>query len=143
MKKYSFDIDDLGNLLKDKGLKPSVQRMKILEYLLKAENHPAVDEIYMALTKEIPTLSKTTVYNTLKSLEEAGIVRILNIESSEARYDVIPGEHGHFRCLECEEIYDFQIDMSSIDENVPEGFQIAEKDVFVRGVCKNCLKVMN
>ncbi len=143
MKKYSFDIDDLGKLLKDKGLKPSVQRMRILEYLLEADNHPAVDEIYLALTDQIPTLSKTTVYNTLKSLEEAGIVRILNIEGTEARYDAIPGEHGHFKCLECGKIYDFQLDMSLLDQQLPRGFQVSEKDVYLKGVCESCLKKMN
>lgn len=50
--------------LLDHQIKPSVQRIAIMDYLLKHKTHPCIDEIYTALCKEIPTLSKTTVYNT-------------------------------------------------------------------------------
>lgn len=39
-------------------IKPSVQRIAIMDYLLKHKTHPCIDEIYTALCKEIPTLSK-------------------------------------------------------------------------------------
>ena len=52
--------------LLDYNIKPSVQRIAIMDYLLKHQTHPCIDEIYMAVNKDIPTLSKTTVYNTLK-----------------------------------------------------------------------------
>ena len=54
---------DIGNYLKKHNIKPSYQRMKIFQYLLDNHNHPTVDTIYRALCTEIPTLSKTTVYN--------------------------------------------------------------------------------
>lgn len=41
-------------------IKPSVQRIAIMDYLLKHHTHPSIDEIYMALCQDIPTLSKTT-----------------------------------------------------------------------------------
>ena len=47
------------------GIKPSIQRLAVMGYLLEHRTHPAVDEIYNALKAEVPTLSKTTVYNTL------------------------------------------------------------------------------
>jgi len=56
---------DIGNYLKNHDIKPSYQRMKIFQYLLDNHVHPTVDTIYKALCPEIPTLSKTTVYNTL------------------------------------------------------------------------------
>ena len=49
-------------LLKD--IKPSYQRLRIFQYLLSHRTHPTVDEIHHALVAEMPTLSKTTVYNT-------------------------------------------------------------------------------
>ncbi len=57
-----------GNLL-NAGIKPSYQRIKIYEYIFNNNIHPTVDNIYKKLLKEIPTLSKTTVYNTLKLFE--------------------------------------------------------------------------
>ena len=52
--------------LEEHDVKPSVQRIAVMDYLMTHRTHPTVDEIYHALEKQIPTLSKTTVYNTLK-----------------------------------------------------------------------------
>ncbi|KAA6316446.1 Peroxide-responsive repressor PerR, partial [termite gut metagenome] len=62
------------------GIKPSLQRMAIMDYLLEHHTHPTVEEIYMALFPSIPTLSKTTVYNTLKLFAEQGVVNMLTID---------------------------------------------------------------
>ena len=61
------------NCLKKSGVKPSLQRIAILDYLLSHATHPAVDEIYETLVKDIPTLSRTTVYNTLHLFAENGL----------------------------------------------------------------------
>lgn len=61
-------------------IKPSVQRIAIMDYLLKHKTHPCIDEIYTTLCKEIPTLSKTTVYNTLKLFVEQGAAKMLTID---------------------------------------------------------------
>ena len=59
------------------NIKPSVQRLAIMDYLLKHETHPCIDEIYMALSKEIPTLSTTMVYNNLKLFVEHGVATMM------------------------------------------------------------------
>jgi Fur family transcriptional regulator, peroxide stress response regulator len=56
---------DLSNTLKNKNIRPSIQRIKIFEYLIKNLCHPTVDQIFKDLQSEIPTISKTTIYNTL------------------------------------------------------------------------------
>ncbi len=137
----NIKIRELTSLLKEKGVKPSLQRLKILEYLFNNENHPTVDQIYNDLNVEIPTLSKTTVYNTLNVLIDAGLVKVVNIESSESRYEGISAEHGHFKCKECGKIYDLEFDMELIDKQVPPGFKVSEKDIYFKGICKDCFKV--
>lgn len=134
-----ISITTLTEMLKERNVKPSLQRLKILEYLLKSEDHPTVDEIYNALVDEIPTLSKTTVYNTLNVLIEAKLLKVVNIETSEARYDAIPEEHGHFKCNQCGKIYDFHVDMDLINDQVPLGFKVSDKDIFFKGICRECL----
>ena len=69
---------DIGNYLKEHNIKPSYQRMKIFQYLLDNHNHPTVDTIYKALCTEIPTLSKTTVYNTLNLFIQQNTTVITN-----------------------------------------------------------------
>ena len=73
--------------LRKHKIMPSVQRIRIYETLLDTTEHPTVDTIYQSLAKEIPTLSKTTVYNTLKLFQEKGLVLVVNIEDNETRYD--------------------------------------------------------
>lgn len=82
-------IENLAECLVKNNIKPSFQRMKIFEYLVKNNSHPTVDEIYKEVVSEIPTLSKTTVYNTLNLFIEANILKGLSIEDNEVRYDAI------------------------------------------------------
>ena len=81
------DIGKVDEYLSSKGIKPSYQRIKVFDYLLNNKTHPTVDNIHQELVGEIPTLSKTTVYNTLKLFQEKGIVLIINIEDNETRFD--------------------------------------------------------
>ena len=52
---------DVVKRLQNHNIKPSVQRIAIMNYLIEHRTHPTVDEIYTALSPSIPTLSKTTV----------------------------------------------------------------------------------
>ena len=80
------------------AIRPSVQRTAVMEYLMNHKTHPTVDEIYLALSPGIPTLSKTTVYNTLNLFIEKGAVQMLTIDEKNARYDADTSKHAHFYC---------------------------------------------
>lgn len=134
------DFNDLAKELKKKNIRLSHQRLKVLEYMIENKNHPTVDRIYTDLHKEIPTLSKTTIYNTLNALSEAGIVKALNISDNETKYDIVSEEHGHFKCDICGDIYDFPIKLDEFTSNDLKGFQIRDKDVYLKGICPSCSK---
>lgn len=119
-------------------IKPSHQRIKVLEYLQQHRCHPTVDQIYQALKQEIPTLSKATIYNTLKAFEEVQLVRTITIEDSEGRYDINTDHHGHFKCQFCDKIYDFRIDIDLDEIEDLKGFDIIEKDINFKGICPRC-----
>ena len=131
-------VTDVSTYLKEKGIKPSYQRMKIFDYLLKNRTHPTVDTIYKALAPEIPTLSKTTVYNTLNLFIEHNIVNIIVIEENETRYDVDTTIHAHFKCDSCETIYDLDLNPESLGISKLGDFQIAEQHIYFKGTCKSC-----
>lgn len=122
-----------------KNINLSHQRLKVLEYLTKNQCHPTVEQIFSDLKKDISTLSKTTVYNNLRMLSEAGLVRIVAIEDNETRYDVITECHGHFKCESCGTIYDFRIDMDSLTCKDLNSFQVNDKNVYFKGLCPRCL----
>lgn len=125
--------------LKENGIKPSYQRIRIFDYLIQHKNHPTVDSIFKALVPEIPTLSKTTVYNTLKLFLEQGIVQLLVIEENETRYDADISTHGHFKCEECGQVYDIRIDLSGLDLSELEIHRVDEQHIYFKGVCNRCL----
>ena len=131
----------VGEILKKNGIKPSYHRMKILEYLLSEQHHPTVEEIYTNLVKEVPTLSKTTVYNTLNLFIQMELIRRIAIEDNETRYDATVSSHGHFKCLQCKKIFDFAIDVERISAPELVEFDIEEKRVYFQGTCPNCLGI--
>ena len=63
-------FDKLTNLLKGADITPSVQRIKVLEYLFNCKIHPTADRIYKALKDQSAGISLATVYNTLKLFED-------------------------------------------------------------------------
>lgn len=129
------------------NIKPSMQRIAIMEYLMEHLTHPTVDEIYTALSPSIPTLSKTTVYNTLKLLDEHGAVRTLTIDERNTCYDACTSAHGHFLCRRCGRIYDVGIPPNAGagfgSEQEIEGHAVQEFHPYYKGICKHCLTAGN
>jgi Fur family transcriptional regulator, peroxide stress response regulator len=125
--------------LKSKNIQLSHQRLRVLEYLNQNRTHPTVDQIFKEIHKEMPTLSKTTVYNTLRILEEAGLVRVLTIEDNETRYDIEVNHHGHFKCESCGTIYNFTVDFDKLTSEELTKFKVSDKNVYFKGICPKCL----
>lgn len=132
-------FEELKKEIYQKGIKLSHQRLKVLEYLYQNQCHPTVDQIYIDLQKDIPTLSKTTVYNTLRTLAGVGLVRIITIEDNEVRYDIIIENHGHFKCESCGTIYNFSINIDLFVSEDLKSFKIEDKNVYFKGICPRCL----
>jgi Fur family transcriptional regulator, peroxide stress response regulator len=132
-------MENIKDYLTSNNIRPSYPRLKIFEYLDSKKSHPTVDEIYTALYEEIPTLSKTTVYNTLKLFLREGIVKVITIEDGEARYDSDTSVHGHFKCLNCGAVHDFEVDLPDDRIKGLEGFEVEKREFYYFGKCKKCL----
>ena len=134
------------NRLLEFGVKPSLQRIAIMEYLMEHFTHPTADVIFNDLYPSIPTLSKTTVYNTLKLFEEQGAIRTINIDDKNQRYDADISNHAHFKCKICGCVNDFPIKNVSIFESIASAdFILTECQVYYKGYCRQCneLRVKN
>ncbi|MDR0752431.1 MAG: transcriptional repressor [Christensenellaceae bacterium] len=132
-----MNLDNIA-LLKAAGIKPSLVRLKVLTYVKNVTSHPTVDMIYKELADEIPTLSRTSIYNTLLLLTEAHILRSVSIDGDVMRFDATMSDHGHFRCSKCGKIYDLDFD-TRIDKVVlPSGFKETRRDLFIYGNCPYC-----
>ncbi len=136
-------VDFMLNELKNQSIRLSQRRLKILEYMCHNQNHPTVDQIYIDILKEVPNLSKTTIYNTLHILVEAGLIRVISIDDNETRYDIMTENHGHFKCDKCGVIHNFRIDPKLLGAEELSGFKVVDRNVYFKGVCPKCLKKIN
>jgi len=127
------------DLLNSKGVKPSFQRLLILEYIMRKKNHPSAEMIYTKISQDVPTLSRTTVYNTLNLFAQKGILTNLKIDDSEARYDLMEKPHAHFHCSVCEKIIDLDLKTPLYSRDSINGHKAREAHIHFNGVCRDCL----
>ena len=131
-------IPNLSEKLQAFNIRPSVQRLAIYQFIIENHIHPTADDIYAALAPTIPTLSRTTVYNTLKQFVDCGLVQTLTIEDGILRFDADTANHIHFKCRECGEIFDVYADFSPNEDILPEGFFMEKIQTNIWGLCKSC-----
>ncbi len=125
-------------ILKDHTLKITSPRLEILKYLDEHHTHPNVEEIYTTLKKKHPSLSKTTVYNSLEILKKNKIIQSLTISGSELRYDIDEGLHHHFICTSCGTIIDIAITCPNMDRTIHGGHHVEDVEGYFKGICKQC-----
>lgn len=128
------------DILRQFGIRPSHQRLTVLQYMLEHRTHPSADEIYEAIHSEMPVISRTTVYNTLRLFREAGVVQTLSVVGTDAlAFDVELEPHAHLYCRRCHALTDIPVEQSvwqSIKEyGSPCG---QEMQILFYGICEKC-----
>lgn len=130
------------NRLMEHGIRPSLQRMAIMDFLIQHPIHPTVDDVYQGLCMEVPTLSRTTVYNTLRMLSEKHAAQMITIDDHRVCYDGNTDPHVHFYCKSCGKVIDL------FDEKAPrlagsmmiDGNCVQEMQLYYKGICAQCLE---
>ncbi len=127
--------------LTEAGIRPSVQRVAIMNYLLThCYDHPTVEDVYSGLVSEITTLSRTTVYNTLRMFADHKAALMITIDEHRVCYDGDVHPHVHFYCKKCGKVFDL------MDEKAPslkkqkmiDGHIIDEEQLYYKGICREC-----
>ena len=119
----------------------SKQRDIILHILKSTTSHPTAEWIYNEARKELPNISLGTVYRNLKLLKDNGDILQLEIAPSFCRYDGNPQNHYHFRCEQCQRVFDVDIPIyHDIDNTAAEKtqFEISHHILEFRGLCHQC-----
>jgi Fur family peroxide stress response transcriptional regulator len=126
-------------ILATRSIKPTYQRLRILEAVSDTRDHPTIKALYDKLIRTVPTLSKTTLYSTLELFAAKGLVTRLSIDAGEARYDGFPAPHHHFHCERCGAILDLDIACATGRRGEVQGHAIKEVHGYFKGICKDCL----
>ena len=93
--------------LKDSNLKVTPQRIAVLEALNNLKEHPTADKIKEYVVKYHPNIAVGTIYKTLETFVEKGLVKKVKTEKDVMRYDAILDNHHHLYCEDTERIEDF------------------------------------
>lgn len=129
------DIKEIAKILSEAGIRPSAQRIAILRYLTTHFTHPTVDDIYKELIQDYPTISRTTIYNTLRLLVGSGKILALGIDPANQRYDAAIHDHGHFMCNNCGSIIDIEIEQWP---QIPIDTKVSQTQLLYHGICREC-----
>ena len=126
---------------KELGIKVTPQRIAIYKELASTDEHPSTEMIYKKIQNYYPNISLTTVYRTLETFENLGLISCVNILYNAARYDANLKPHHHIVCVKCKKVQDFYDD-SLNDLNISEqtlgNYKITGYSIILNGVCNTC-----
>lgn len=123
-------------------MKYSKQREIILDYVKSNLVHPTANHVYASLKKAHPNLSLGTVYRNLNRLSDLGLIRKIEVAGAPDRFDGNIQPHYHAICMECGEMFDFQLESPQFDFASSihgQGFhQVLSCEISVKCICDAC-----
>lgn len=133
---------ELTAILKEHGLKVTPQRLSIFKMLRNTQSHPNAEAIYKALQEEHPTMSLATVYKTVDTFVQCGLVQQLNVGEDSYRYDADTSEHSHIKCTVCGQVSDLPMltHVAALRQEVQDvtGFTLSHEQLYFYGICTSC-----
>lgn len=137
-------MEEAHKILEQKAVRITPMRQLILEYFLENEGVFGLLE----LENDFPKSDRITIYRTLKTFEEKGILHSINNGTKEIKYALCDeyctaiahaDQHPHFECEQCEKIT--CIDSQVIPKvELPKGYLQKETTMMIKGVCPDCRK---
>jgi Fur family peroxide stress response transcriptional regulator len=129
--------NDIRTRFKTNGVKVTPQRAAIYKALAETTSHPTAEALFQQVAKDYPMISPNTVYYTLSTLKEAGLVKEVNYWHDRARFD------ANLICLDCRAIFDIEdrsLNQIRQKAKIPKDFQVLSHQVEFYGYCAPCQK---
>ncbi|VAW51945.1 Ferric uptake regulation protein FUR [hydrothermal vent metagenome] len=129
--------------LKNVGLKVTLPRMKILEFLESSKvRHQSAEDIYRSLLNDGVEIGLATIYRVLTQFESAGLVERHHFESGQAVFELSEkGHHDHIVCISCgkvEEFFDEMIENRQREVAASKGYKVTDHSLILYGKCPDC-----
>jgi Fur family peroxide stress response transcriptional regulator len=131
---------ELNEVFRAAALRPTAQRYAVLEFLARRPVHATAAQIFRAVNRTVPRASRATVYNSLRSLAHAGLVREVVSEGKAARFDANLRRHHHFICERCGGVEDVAwFDLPpAVCKAALDGRAMRDYEIVFRGACARC-----
>lgn len=140
--------EKVKDLLREKGLKVTSQRLMVLNILsAHGDEHLTVEEIYDLAKEESPEIGLATIYRTVQVLLELHVIKKVTFDDGFARYELNGEEtgsghrHHHAICTQCGKVYSLETDLlDTLEKQVFEslGFEVTDHEVKLYGLCSAC-----
>jgi Fur family peroxide stress response transcriptional regulator len=129
-------------LLKPLGIRLTPQRLAIAEVVVNSADHPTVRNIFDRVQAFFPYVTIATVYSTLATLEQAGVVRELPFQR-QSRYDANLAPHANLVCVGCGNVVDADVGQETVAElehiiSSDSDFEVSSQRVDFYGWCSGC-----
>lgn len=145
----SVNREKFKNLLRERGLKVTNQRIGVLETLASyPDQHLTAEEIYDKVKQEYPEIGLATVYRTVQLLLELHLIDKISLDDGCVRYEIarLDGSttkhhHHHLVCLSCGNVFSFEDDLLEQLEAEIKGksdFRVVDHEVKLYGYCREC-----
>lgn len=134
-------VEEFSAALRSAGFRLTHQRLEVVREVASTDVHPDAEWVYTRVRERVPTISLDTVYRTLGTLSDLGLVRRVAGASGAVRYDANDERHHHFVCTKCGLIRD--IESADLDDlGIPEPAvllgSVDSVEVRFSGVCRAC-----
>ena len=132
--------EQLTDRFRSEGLKVTPQRQAIFRILQENARHPTAERVHAEVTRDLPTVSLRTVYQTLNDLTAMGEIDQIDVGTGSARFDPNLEPHHHLVCDRCGCVEDLHVDYPQVA--VPpasaDGFEVTRTEIVFRGQCASC-----
>ena len=116
------------------------KQRQIIESILRNTRRPLLPkELLSSAQQTMPQLGIATIFRNLKKLVEEGKVNIVDLPGDSPRYERSDiGHHHHFKCRECQKVYEVFGCPGNLEQMIPDGFQLTDHDITLFGLCASC-----
>ena len=132
---------DLTELLRERGMRVTSQRLLIERALRDHGGHLSAEQVHELVEPGLPGLTQQTVYSTLGLLTDLGVARRVTAPGPSTRFETRTDDHHHMVCERCGAVEDLHVSVPvsrAVGASREHGFVPASASVTVLGLCAGC-----
>jgi Fur family iron response transcriptional regulator len=137
VKRTCLRPEEIEARLREAGVQPTLQRLSLCRFVLCEADHPTAEEVKQWADKNLDKISLATVYNTLNTLVDAGILRAFRLpHSDKVIYDANIDDHFHFLCEKSGKLYDVMPGDFNYEIKLPKKYKVKSLEIVFKGEIK-------
>jgi len=133
---------EMRKLLTSHGLRVTQQRLSVVRVLASDRCHFSAETLLERVRKAHQTTCRASIYNSLRSLVEAGLIREVAAKLGGTLYELKRDDHAHLICDHCGEVSDIELDFTVNYESLPTTIEVRSVEAIAHGSCKKCLTLV-